>query len=48
MEDLPFEQNCDFGFRVCSEGPAIGQNTHDDKNNDNDDIQGVKNKRRIC
>ena len=30
MEDLPFGQNCSLSAWVCSEGPALGQNTDDD------------------
>ena len=34
-----FEQNCSLGSCDCSEGPAFGQNTHDDDDDDDDDSQ---------
>ena len=37
MEDLPLSRITAYGDSVCSEGPALGQNTDDD--NDDDDTE---------
>ena len=38
MEDLPLGKNCSLSAWVCSEGPALGQNTDDD----DDDVYGMR------
>ena len=37
MEDLPLGRIDSLGAWVCSEGPALGQNTDDDDDDDDDD-----------
>ena len=31
-------QNCSLGYCACSEGPALGENTHDDNGDDDKDF----------